>query len=162
MHIIFNKMYKLLFMYQTAWPIYIQQIWERELFRYVWIRNQSIQFTKISLENLASEFSDYHDSFSHSATISLYSQHFNFYKITKIVGALWLAERNVCMRVCRHGCVVKKFCFSRANHAKHEFEKVFELKTRQVYFIYPFLRRLKLGKSLQRRCVNFFSLKLTF
>ena len=39
---------------------------------------------------------------------------------------------------------------------KSEFEKVFEFKTRQVYFIYPFLRRMKLGKSLQRRCVNFF------
>ena len=45
---------------------------------------------------------------------------------------------------------------------KSEFEKVFEFKTRQVYFIYPFLRRQKLGKSLQRRCVNFFSLELTF
>ena len=71
---------------------------------------------------------------------------------------LWLAERSVCMRVCKHGCGVKMFCFSR----KHEFEKVFKFKTQQVYFIYPFLRRLKLGKSLQRRCVNFFSLKLTF
>ena len=27
------------------------------------------------------------------------------YKITKIVRALWLAERRVCMRVCKHGCV---------------------------------------------------------
>ena len=43
-----------------------------------------------------------------------------------------------------------------------EFENVFEFKTRQVYFIYPFLRRLKLGKSLQTNCVIFFSLKLTF
>ena len=84
------------------------------------------------------------------------------YKITKIVRALWLAERRVCMRVCKHGCDVKMFYFSRANHASKKFEKVFEFKTRQVYFIYPFLRRLKLGKSLQRRCVNFFSLKLTF
>ena len=41
-----------------------------------------------------------------------------FYKITKIVRALWLAERSVCMRVCKHGCDVKMFCFSRANHAK--------------------------------------------
>ena len=31
--------------------------------------------------------------------------------------ALWLAERSVCMRVCKHGCDVKMFCFSRANHA---------------------------------------------
>ena len=27
------------------------------------------------------------------------------YKITKIVRALSLAERRVCMRVCKHGCV---------------------------------------------------------
>ena len=26
-------------------------------------------------------------------------------KIAKIVHALWLAERRVCMRVCKHGCV---------------------------------------------------------
>ena len=63
------------------------------------------------------------------------------------------------MRVCKYGRDVKMFYFSRANHASKKFEKVFEFKTRQVYFIYPFLRRLKLGKSLQRRCVNF---KLTF
>ena len=28
-----------------------------------------------------------------------------YYKITKIVRALWLAERRVCMRVCKHGCM---------------------------------------------------------
>ena len=39
------------------------------------------------------------------------------YKITKIERALWLAERSVCMRVFKHGCDVKMFCFSRANHA---------------------------------------------
>ena len=75
----------------------------------------------------------------------------HIYKITKIVRTLWLAERSVCMRVCKHGCGVKLLGFSRANHASTKFEKVFEFKTRQVYFIYPFLRRLKLGKSLQRR-----------
>ena len=46
--------------------------------------------------------------------------------------------------------------------SEHEFEKVFKFKTRQVYFIYPFLRRLKVRKSFPRKCVNFFSLKLTF
>ena len=60
------------------------------------------------------------------------------------------------MRVCKHGCGVKMFCFSRANHASTKFENVLEFKTRQVYFIYSFLRRLKLGKSLQRRRVTFF------
>ena len=33
-----------------------------------------------------------------------------FYKINKIVRALWLAERSVCMRVCKHGCGVKLGC----------------------------------------------------
>ena len=32
-------------------------------------------------------------------------------------------------------------------------------KIRQVYFIYPFLCRVKLGKSLQTCCVNFFFAK---
>ena len=59
------------------------------------------------------------------------------------------------MSVCKHGCGVKMFCFSCANHARDEFEKVFEFKTRQVYFICPFLRQVKLGKSLQKKCVNF-------
>ena len=65
------------------------------------------------------------------------------------------------MRVCKHGFDVRCFAF-RANHASMNSEKVLVIKTRQVYFIYPFLRWLKLGKSLQRKCVNFFSLKLTF
>ena len=46
-----------------------------------------------------------------------------FYKITKIVRAFWLAERSVCMRVCKHGCGVKMFCFSRANHASTNLKK---------------------------------------
>ena len=54
------------------------------------------------------------------------------------------------MRVCKHGCGVKLFGFSRANHASTNLKKVFEFKTRQVYFIYPFLRRLKLVKSFER------------
>ena len=45
------------------------------------------------------------------------------YKISKIVRALWLAERSVCMRVCKHGCGVKMFCFSRANHASTNLKK---------------------------------------
>ena len=46
-----------------------------------------------------------------------------FHKITKIVSALWLAERSVCMRVCQHGRGVKMFCFSRANHASVNLKK---------------------------------------
>ena len=33
------------------------------------------------------------------------------------------------MRVCKHGCDIKMFCFSRANHASANLKKVFELKT---------------------------------
>ena len=57
------------------------------------------------------------------------------YKITKIVRALWLAEKRVCMLVCKHGCDIKMFCFSRANHASANLKKVLSWKTRQVYFI---------------------------
>ena len=36
----------------------------------------------------------------------------NIYKMIKVVRALRLAERHVCMRVCKHGCGIKMFCFS--------------------------------------------------
>ena len=45
------------------------------------------------------------------------------YKITKIVRTLWLAERSVCMRVCKHGCGVKLFRFSRANRTNTNLKK---------------------------------------
>ena len=45
------------------------------------------------------------------------------FKITKMVRALWLAERSVCMRVCKHGCGVKLFIFSRANHTSTNLKK---------------------------------------
>ena len=65
------------------------------------------------------------------------------------------------MRVCIT-IDIKTFCFSRANHASTNLKKVLSWKPRQVYFIHPFPRRLKLGKSLETCCVNFFSLELTF
>ena len=61
----------------------------------------------------------------------------DIYKISKIIRALWLAERRVCMRICKHGCGVKIFCFSRANHASTNLKKVLSWKTLQVYFISP-------------------------
>ena len=42
------------------------------------------------------------------------------------------------------------------------FENVFKLKTRQVYFIYPFPRRMKLGKALKICRVHFFRLSWHF
>ena len=64
------------------------------------------------------------------------------------------------MSLCKYGrdsgCeYVKMFCFSRANHASMNLKKFFESKTRQVYFTYPFPRRLRLGKSLQNMLYQF-------
>ena len=62
------------------------------------------------------------------------------------------------MRVRKHGCGINMFCFSCANQASTNLKKVFNFKTRQVYFIHPSLHWLKRGKLLQRRGVNFFHL----
>ena len=83
------------------------------------------------------------------------------YKITNIERAHWLAERRVCTRVCKHGCDVKMFCFSRANHASTNLKK-FLVETRQGYFIYPFPCLVKLGKSLQTPVSIFFRLSWQF
>ena len=40
----------------------------------------------------------------------------------------WLAVRSVCVRVCKHGCGVKMFCFLRANHASTNLKKFFSSK----------------------------------
>ena len=56
--------------------------------------------------------------------------------------------------------IVTSTCLTfRANHASTNLKKVLSRKTRQVYFIHPFPRRLKLGKSLETCCVNLFVLK---
>ena len=67
------------------------------------------------------------------------------------------------MRVCKHGCDVKMFCFSRAYHASTNLKKVVELKTQQASFIHPFPRWLKLGKPLQNMlCQLFFRISWHF
>ena len=96
------------------------------------------------------------------STTTVWTHNTCIYKITKIVHALWLAERRVCMRVCKHSCDIKMFCFPCANHASTNLKKILSWKTRQVYFIYPFPRRLKLEKSLETCCVNFFRLSWHF
>ena len=55
-----------------------------------------------------------------------------YYKIAKIVRALWLAEGRVCMRVCKHSCDVKMFCFSRANHVSTNLKKFLTSKLDKV------------------------------
>ena len=57
-----------------------------------------------------------------------FSEAIPIYKITKIVRAPWLAERSVYMRACKHGCDVKMFCFSRANHASTNLKKFLSSK----------------------------------
>ena len=70
------------------------------------------------------------------------------YKITKIVRALWLAERSVCMRVCKHGCGVKLFGFSRANHASTNLKKFSSSKLDKfTLFTHSFV-----GWNLENRC----------
>ena len=96
------------------------------------------------------------------STTTVWTHNTCIYKITKIVHAPWLAERRVCMRVCNHGCDIKMFCFPCANHASTNLKKILSWKTRQVYFIYPFPRRMKLEKSLETCWVHLFLLELTF
>ena len=82
------------------------------------------------------------------------AEYINCYKITKIVRALWLAERSVCMRVCKHGCGVKMFCFSRANHASTNLKTFSSSKlNRFTLFTYSFVgwnlgNRYKEGVSI--------------
>ena len=83
------------------------------------------------------------------------------YKKTKIVRALWLAERRVCMRVCKHGCDVKVYWFSRANHASTNLKTLLSWKLDKFTHC-PFPVRLKLVKSLQKCSVNFFRLSWHF
>ena len=66
------------------------------------------------------------------------------------------------MRVCKHRCGVKTFRFSRAYHAGTNFKKFWSSKLDKSTLFTHFICRLKLGKSFQRRCVNFSLLKLTF
>ena len=82
----------------------------------------------------------------------------NVYKITKIVHALWLADRCVCMRVCKHGCGVEMFRCSGANHASKNLKKFLSWKLHKLkYLIYPFPPRLTLG-NLYKHTVSTFSL----
>ena len=54
-------------------------------------------------------------------------------------------------QLCKHGCV-KMFCSSR----EYEFEKVFEFKTRQVYFISPIPSSAQTWKTFKNKLCQFF------
>ena len=74
----------------------------------------------------------------------------DLYKITKIVRALRLADRSFCMRVCKHGCGVKLFGFSRANRASSNLKKFWGSKLDKfTLFTHPFMEnRYKEGESI--------------
>ena len=44
-------------------------------------------------------------------------------------------EDGVCMRVCKHGCGVKLFGFSRANHANKNLKKFSSLKLNKLLYL---------------------------
>ena len=80
-------------------------------------------------------------------TLSLFFHNITDYKITKIVRALWLAERSVFMRVCKHGCGVKLFGFSRVNHASTNLKKFSSSKLKKfTLFTHSFV-----GWNLENR-----------
>ena len=84
------------------------------------------------------------------------------YKITKIVWALWLAERSVCMRVWKHGHGIKMYWFSSANHASTNLKKFSCSKLDKfTLFTHSFVSWNL--ENLYKQAVSiFFSLKLTF
>ena len=72
------------------------------------------------------------------------------YKITKIVRALWLAERSVCMRVCKHGCGVRCFAF-RALITQARIWKIFSSSKLDKFLL---LTHSFVGWNLENRCIE--------
>ena len=76
----------------------------------------------------------------------------NFIKQLTIDSTRALIDREACFHDGMYGCDVKMFNFWLANHTwSTNLKKGFGVETRHVYFIYPFPRRLKLGKGLFTR-----------
>ena len=88
--------------------------------------------------------------------------HIFLYKITKRVHALWLAERSVCMRLCKHSCVLELFCFSHTNHASRNLKKFSSSKLDKLLYlpIPSLVETLKIFTN--KLCQFIFSLKLIF
>ena len=75
------------------------------------------------------------------------------YKITNIVSALWLAERSVCMTLCKHGSWqqdVSLFAW------KHKFEKGFELKNSSSLLYLPISSSAETWKLFRNMQCQFF------
>ena len=86
----------------------------------------------------------------------------HFLKKSNIVHALWLAERRVCMGVCKHGWDVKMFCFSRANQATPNLKTFSSWKLHKFTLFTHSLVGWNL-ENLSKTCfVNFFRLSWHF
>ena len=77
------------------------------------------------------------------------------YRITRIVCALLLAKRSVCMRVCKHGCGFKMFCFLRANHASTNL-KSFRVQNSTSLIYLPIPLSAETWKILTKKVCQFF------
>ena len=87
----------------------------------------------------------------------------HFYKISKIVRALWLAERRVCMGVCKHVWDVKMFCFSRVLIRKAQIWKCSWVEISISLLYLPIPLSVETWKIFTKHALSiFFSLKLTF
>ena len=92
----------------------------------------------------------------------LYKKLVFFYKITMIVCTLLLAERSVCMRVCKHGCDMKCFAFCALIMQARIWKSFSDQNSTSLLLLHPFLCWLKRGKSLETSCVTFFGLSWHF
>ena len=85
--------------------------------------------------------------------------YYSIHKITKIVRALWLAERRVCMGVCKHGCDIKMFwmfCFFHALITQARIWKRFWVENFDKFTLLShFLVGWKLETLCKTWCVNF-------
>ena len=80
-----------------------------------------------------------------------------------IVLTLWLADRHVCMRVCKHGCGVKMFCFSHDNHAGMNLKKFFSWTLNNFTKHLPIPSSAETWKIFTKHAVSiFFSLNMSW
>ena len=75
-----------------------------------------------------------------------------------------MRERGVCMRVCKHGCGVKMFCFSRPDHASTNLKKFLSRKLDTFTVLYlPTPSSAETWKTFGNMlCQFFFSFEPTF
>ena len=52
-----------------------------------------------------------------------------------MVCALWLVERRICIRVCKHGCYVKMICFSPTNHASINWKRFWSENSTSLLYL---------------------------